>query len=303
MRTFVYNFYEDSVGKDPLLNRQKPILMSISSLRKYNSHIKIYVYDYGLIPQQWESYQKEFNFEVIYDKPLFTKDCSFADSRSMQRLWTVTENEFDEDIVAAVSNNVIFLSDPMSYNPFQDHLSGGDQEGLFYHCPNSTRSCLMMDRWKSLCLLFLQKGKFQQKVLGLNKSELINENDIMNHLLFQEVPHYWKTLPPGVGTPIYTLDELIRMKIGISSIVLNESFVGVDKVNAINLFKELHERCNRYLQDEKRLDFSLIDLGNPDKVREMKKLLNLKGDSCFKFQAVPFWLSPIQQIYNDGYLK
>ena len=303
MTTFVYTYYDDIIGKSPLANRREPIIHSIASLRRYNTACKIYVYDTGLLPQDWHPHQDWFRFEVRRTVPFrFAIGYPLFRGRSVQKLWTLTEDTFDDGLVVSVSNNTIFLSDPEPES-YQDHLWGGDREGLFVHNPRSSRSRMLLDRWKSLSLLAMEPGSVQCDMYRFNQYRCMDETAVMAYLLSQECPTTWEPAPEGVSVQIYLLPQMREKLASIKSLVLNESFVGADKVRFIASIKELSDATGApLLQPESDPTFTLKDLLAPWQLREIKRNLGLDGTgSCQYPTEKPLWCPPLQEMVWMGH--
>lgn len=303
MASYIYHFYEDILHGDPLLNRRKPVLFSIASLRRYQPTAKVFIVDTSLASQDWASYQRELDFEVIPSEanpiPI---GYPLADGRSMERLWNLIDHtQITDEVVVSVSSDLIFLDDPEPIPGMLDSLVGGDRDGLFAFRRTSEKAKWMMRKWQGLCSAFVQGGPFQREVSRFNLGRQVNEYVLLSYFLSHEVPDGWLAPSGGVNAQFFhfTVQDATQ---DLRSVCLNESFVGFDKVRVILAFKELHAAVRRASWMD-RFDvepvFELKDL--EIRLEEIQEYFYNDQSQFFqRHDGSTLWESNFARVYNHG---
>lgn len=304
MAAYVYHYFEDILGPDPLNNRRKPILFSIASLRRFRSDAKVYVVDSSRCKQDWTPYQREMDFEVLKAcRSVAPIGYPLADGRGMEKLWTFTEHEdIADDVLVSVSNNLIFLADPEPLDDgLIDVLIGGDREGCFCFRRSSHKSRWMMQQWQAACLHFLEGGRFQRDVFVFNRGRQGDEHIIMAYMMSQQLADWWSPPRHGESVPFFMLTD-IGSTLELKSVCLNEAFVGFDKVGVILAFKELRESVvrsswmNRFAEESK---FSLADMET--NLEGIRRGLRMEGTGFFvRHDGKPLYDPSIRQVQKSG---
>lgn len=302
MTSYLYHFYEDINGNDPLLNNRKPILFSIASLRRFRPQDRIFVVDSGLIPQNWAPYQQEFDFKVIQSQsePILVGH-PLANGRSMERLWNVTDHtEVVGDVIVSVPNDLIFIVDPEPFGGLVDAVMGGERDGMFAYRRSSERGSWMMRKWQALCLAFLRNGDFQREVMKFNLGRQVNESIILSYYLSREIPDGWGAFCFGHNMQIFHLTMPWHIP-DVRSIYLNESFVGFDKIKVILSFKELYDTVSRASWMNRFLTRPVFEL--KDLAFQLENVQNImaQGPNFFQeYNRNVLWEPNFYQVRKSG---
>lgn len=189
--SFIYWYFNHN-GIEVWNDRKNPIIPSIASVRYWQPRLPIYVIDVSKKKNFWGDYPRQFNFEVISQKSVYTdvsrQESKFLGPVSHELLGKTNDvwffsSKLNSEYYAVLDSDLFWVQNPLPLHGSGTNkfwMSKEANTGFYYYHKNSPDFIAL---WRGLNNLAVWEEDFRKRVAAHVKYDIVQEEAVCGYAL------------------------------------------------------------------------------------------------------------------------